>query len=79
MWTSQRKQDPDGDQKRAYQRERRRMLIERGICLWCGKAKAVEGQTLCAKCKVKNNETQQVYNIKRRMKAAEEKERIKGV
>lgn len=36
-----------------YQRERRTWLIAHNMCVVCGSAKAIEGQTLCESCRKK--------------------------
>jgi len=58
--------DPDRSKQRAREQARRERLRQAGLCLWCGKQKAVEGRSLCRQCKEKYNETQIKYNIHQR-------------
>lgn len=67
--------DPGHEKRNAYSRERRAKLKAAGMCTYCGKNKAVDGQVLCPKCKKKNAESQLLYNIRRRMKREAENER----
>lgn len=62
----QRKRDPTGEQHRAYSKERRARLKAAGMCTYCGKKPAVEGQVLCPSCKAKNKESQIKYKIHQR-------------
>ena len=48
-------------------KERREALKARGMCISCGKAKAVEGHVLCMICARKFAEGQQARKIKRRL------------
>lgn len=62
------KADPDRSKHRQYNRDRRARLKAEGKCTWCGKADAIEGQTLCPQCKKKMDETRTVYAIRKRIK-----------
>lgn len=46
----QRRKDPDGSQNRARCQERRDKLRLAGMCINCGKRKAVQGNCICGKC-----------------------------
>ena len=63
--------DPDGSVQRERERSRRERLRAEGLCLWCGKNKAVNGRTLCVACKGKYKDTQTVYNIHKRLSKGE--------
>ena len=70
-----RKNDPDNEKGKTYNRERRERLKAAGMCVCCGKRKVVEGQVLCPVCKAKNRESQQKYKIIQRIKREAEKAR----
>lgn len=69
--------DPTGEANRAYAAERRARLKEAGMCVYCGKRKAIEGIVLCPVCKAKNQASQKKYNLKKRLKREAERERAK--
>lgn len=48
-----------------YQKARRTWLKEHGICVSCGNEDAVEGLTLCQKCREKSNESGRKYRQKK--------------
>lgn len=60
------KKDPDGSINRQRCKERRERLKAEGRCVNCGK-KAVPGQVLCATCKGKHKESNQVCDIRDRI------------
>lgn len=70
-----RKKDPDNEQGKAYNRERRERLKAAGICTNCGKKPAVKNQVLCPACKAKNRDSQIKYNIIQRIKREAQKAR----
>lgn len=69
------KRDPTGEKAHERDRKRRERLKAAGLCVNCGKEPAIEGQTLCQKCKKKARESQQVYKIRKRLKRQAEEER----
>ena len=58
--------DPDRSKQRARERARREKLRADGLCLWCGKEKAVPEHTLCPNCRSKQRDTQTIYKIHKR-------------
>ena len=69
------KRDPTHEKRNAYCRERRARLKAAGICTYCGKRPAVEGQVLCPLCKKKNEESRIAYKIRQKIKREAERAR----
>lgn len=42
-------------QKAQYARERKETLLRYGLCIYCGKEKAVEGLQSCPDCRLRRN------------------------
>ena len=55
--------DPDGSKNRARCQARRDRLRDAGLCINCGKRKAVQGNCLCVKCADKCAESAVKYRI----------------
>lgn len=60
--------DPDGTKQKQYLRELREYRRANGMCLDCGD-KALLGRKRCSKCLEARRESQQVYRIKKRIRA----------
>lgn len=67
--------DPGRVKRNAYNRERKAALIEKGLCVWCGKRKPIEGQRMCPACRAKDRESKQKYEITRRIQREADKAR----
>ena len=61
------RKDPGRVKRNAYNRDRKARLIEMGLCTWCGKREAVEGQRLCPVCRKTSRESKEKWNIKQRI------------
>ena len=66
--------DPGGVVRNEKLREWRAQKQAEGLCSQCGKNKAVEGRTYCAKCLKYFKEYQQVRRIRERIRRENEKE-----
>ncbi len=62
------------EKQKQYCKERYEWLKSKGICVHCGREKAVSGQILCPACKVRHAEVNK--NCRRRL-TSEQKEKIK--
>ena len=70
-----RKNDPNNEKGKAYNRERRQRLKAAGMCTYCGQKPAIEGQILCPACKAKNAESNKKYKIIKRIEREAQKAR----
>lgn len=64
---TRKKRDPTGELRKAYAKARRERLKASGMCVYCGKKKAVPGNVLCPACKRKNSQSQEKYNLRQRL------------
>ena len=67
--------DPGGVKRKAYNAQRRAALKAKGLCIGCGKAKAVEGKTRCAKCEEKMKDSRRKWEILQRIEREAQKAR----
>ena len=67
----QERRDPGRVKRNAYNRERKARLKEAGLCVECGKTKAVEGRTRCFTCERKIEESRQKWEIRQKIKSRE--------
>jgi len=58
--------DPDHAKKNAYAKERRAKLKAEGLCVDCGKRKAMDGRIRCAKCHATAQDSRIKYKIHQR-------------
>lgn len=70
-----RKNDPNNEKGKTYNRERRERLKAAGMCVCCGKRKAVKERVLCPVCKRKHQESQHKYTIIKRIEREAQKVR----
>lgn len=61
------RRDPGAVKRKAYNIERRKKLKEEGICVDCGKARAIRGQTRCAECARRMRESRKRWRILQQM------------
>lgn len=64
----QERRDPGRVKRNAYNAERRARLKAAGLCVECGKIKAVEGKTRCFTCERKIEESRQKWEITQKIK-----------
>lgn len=69
------KVDKDGSVNRQRCADRRKRLKAAGMCVNCGNAKAVDGKTLCPKCRAKNEESRTNYLIRQKIEREAQKAR----
>ena len=69
------RKDPGREKRYAYNRERRAALIEKGLCIWCGKRKPIKGHRMCPTCHARDAESKQKYKIIQRLKREADKAR----
>lgn len=73
----QERRDPGAVKRNASNKERRARLKAEGLCVDCGRIKAVEGKTRCFTCERKIKESRQKWQITQKIKreAQEARER----
>jgi hypothetical protein len=57
------RRDPGCVKRKAYSRERRERLKAAGLCVDCGKARAVEGRIRCQRCEERMKESRKKWEI----------------
>lgn len=73
--TQNERNDPGRVKRNAYNRERRKALIEKGLCTSCGKRKPIPGHRKCPTCHARDVESKQKYKIIQRIKREADKAR----
>ena len=61
------RRDPGNEQHKKYNREYRERKKAAGLCVDCGKGKAMDGKTRCARCAERMDQSRTKYNILKRM------------